>query len=99
MVIHPDGQRLIATTHEGSCLPDGTAISKEEQRANARLIAQAPTMAAEIARLQDTVADMVLALRQAVLRVEMENSQGNPILSAWLPGARAAIAKAEGATS
>jgi len=56
-------------------------------------------MAAEIDLLQDVVAALVLALRQAVLRVEMENSQGNPILSAWLPDARAALRKAEGATS
>ena len=31
----------------------------------------------------------------AVGRVELANAEGDPILSAWLPGARAALAKAQ----
>ena len=49
---------------------------------NALLIAAAP--------------DLLDVLRFAVARVEIANGEGNPILSAWLPDARAAIAKAEG---
>lgn len=55
---------------------------KEEQEANATLISAAP--------------EMLAALQQAVARVELANAEGDQILSAWLPEARAAIAKAEG---
>jgi len=40
---------------------------------------------------------MLAALKAATLRVELANSEGEPILSAWLPDARAAIAQAESA--
>ena len=39
-------------------------------------------------------ADLLHQLHMAVVRVELANREGDPILSAWLPGARAAIAKA-----
>ena len=51
--------------------------------ANARLIAAAP-------ELKDLLA-------AAIARIELANQEGNPILSAWLPDAKAAIAKVEGA--
>jgi len=50
--------------------------------ANARLIAAAP--------------DMYDLLKAAVARIELANAEGNNIMSAWLPDALAAIAKAEG---
>lgn len=50
------------------------------QMANARLIASAP--------------DLLDALQAAVARIEIANREGDPILSAWLPQARAAIARA-----
>lgn len=53
--------------------------------ANARLIAAAP--------------ELLEALRFAVKRVELANAEGDPILSAWLPDAKAAIAKAAGGDS
>ena len=40
--------------------------------------------------------DLLLALKAAIRRVEIANAEGNPILSAWLPDARAAIARATG---
>ena len=40
--------------------------------------------------------DLLDVLKAAVCRVELANSEGNPILSAWLPDAKAAIAKVEG---
>ena len=40
--------------------------------------------------------DMLRALREAVARVEIANSEGDEILSGWLKDARAAIAMAEG---
>ncbi len=49
---------------------------------NARLFASAP--------------DLQAALEQAIARVRLANAEGNPILSAWLPEAEAAIAKAKG---
>jgi len=54
----------------------------EERDANARLIAAAP--------------DLLVVLEHAVARAEVANAEGNPILSAWLPDARAALAKAKG---
>ena len=50
--------------------------------ANARLIAAAP--------------ELLDLLEGAALRVQLANQEGDPILSAWLPGALAAIAKAKG---
>ena len=53
-----------------------------EARANARLIAVAPVMY-----------DLLIA---AVARVSLANNEGNPILSAWLVDAQAAIKATEG---
>jgi hypothetical protein len=39
------------------------------------------------------------ALAAAVARVELANAEGNPILSAWLSDAKAALALANGKTS
>ena len=60
----------------------GRSVAVAYDRADGPLLAAAP--------------DILDALRAAVARVELANREGNPILSAWLPGARAAIAKAEG---
>jgi hypothetical protein len=43
--------------------------------------------------------ELLALLKYAVLRVKLANEEGNPILSAWLPDAEAAIAKAEGTES
>jgi hypothetical protein len=43
---------------------------------------------------RDAVRDLVESLQAAVGRVEIANKEGSLILSAWLPGARAAIANA-----
>ena len=48
----------------------------------------------EIARLFAAASDMLAELGFAVKRIEIANTEGDPILSAWLPGARAAIKKA-----
>lgn len=39
--------------------------------------------------------DLLTELEAAVARIELANKEGNPIMSAWLPSARAAIAKAK----
>lgn len=59
-----------------------TPETREAATSNARLIAAAP--------------DMYDALIQAVKRIELANAEGDPILSAWLPTARAALAKGKG---
>lgn len=49
-------------------------------------------------RLQERnthVADVCDALLTAIRRVELANSEGDPILSAWLPDARAALARVD----
>lgn len=64
--------------------------------ANARLIAAAPETAAERDRLKDINADLLAALEAAVARVELAvREEQRPIMVAWLPSARAAIAKAK----
>lgn len=45
---------------------------------------------------REAAPEMLAALKFAVARIRMANAEGDPILSAWLPGADAAIAKAEG---
>ena len=57
-------------------------ISNGEAEANARLIAAAP--------------DLLDMLAAAAARIEVAAAEGNTILSAWLPDARAAIARARG---
>lgn len=42
----------------------------------------------------DAVRDLVESLQAAVGRVEIANKEGDPILSAWLPSARAALGRA-----
>lgn len=44
--------------------------------------------------IRDAVKDLLDVLTAAVRRVEMANAEGNPILSAWLPDANAAIENA-----
>ena len=62
---------------------DGSNIAPEVcHLEDARLMAVAPTLLA--------------VLQFAVVRVELANKEGNPILSAWLSDARAAIARATG---
>lgn len=36
--------------------------------------------------------NLVLLLKEAIARIELDNKEGNPILSAWLPDAKAALA-------
>jgi hypothetical protein len=43
----------------------------------------------------DLQGDLLDTLKAAVARIELANKEGNPILSAWLPDAKAIIAKAE----
>lgn len=40
------------------------------------------------------MADLAERLHAAVIRVQLANAEGNPMLSAWLPAARAALAQA-----
>lgn len=47
----------------------------------------------------ESAEEMLELLKAAVARVEVANQEGDPILSAWVPGAKAAIAKAEGVLS
>lgn len=54
----------------------------DPSESDAKLIAAAP--------------ELLLSLEQAVARVELANTDGNKILSAWLPEAKAAISKAKG---
>lgn len=39
--------------------------------------------------------ELVLSLQQAIERIKLANLEGDPILSAWLPEAEAALAKAQ----
>lgn len=46
--------------------------------------------------LREPAPELLETLKLAVARVKLANDEGDPILSAWLPGALATIAKAEG---
>ena len=48
------------------------------------------------ARLFATAPDLLLLLQEAVARIEIANAEGAPTLSAWLLGARTAIAACKG---
>jgi hypothetical protein len=61
------------------------------------VIAYFPTQSAlRSAPLYASAFDLLEILKSAVARIEIANEEGDRILSAWLPDARAAIAKAEG---
>jgi peptidase E len=51
----------------------------------------------DTAHLISAAPDLLSALEAAVARVQIANEEGDPILSAWLPDALSAIAKAKGA--
>lgn len=57
-------------------------------------VMEAEENAAFIVRACNAHDDLVAALQAAVARVEIANAEGDPIMSAWLPDARAALAKA-----
>ncbi|WP_430442277.1 hypothetical protein [Shinella sp.] len=46
--------------------------------------------------IRDAALELLETLKLAVARVKLANDEGDSILSAWLPGALATIAKAEG---
>lgn len=61
--------------------------------ANLRLQGTSDTIEG-VRQLVESAPELLEELQIAVMRVELANKEGNPILSAWLQGARAAIAKA-----
>jgi len=65
---------------------DGQHIGKAERQQDARFIVTACNCHEEL----------LACLKLAVARIELANAEGNNIMSAWLPDAKAVIAKAEG---
>lgn len=51
---------------------------------------------AHIEQAEEAFDAMKEALEQAIARIEVANQEGNPIMSAWLPDAKAALALAKG---
>ena len=45
--------------------------------------------------MHEAAPDLLAALEAMVARVEIANKEGDPIMSAWLPDARAVIARAK----
>ena len=86
--------RFITTGYGDNWQWIATLSDHPNQAANARLIAAAPETAAERDQLRDINADLLAALEWAVARIIVANHEGDPIVSAWLPDARAAIEKA-----
>lgn len=82
-VLHSSGQFSIGASTKPGCWPKGRICDLiQGTEADAHIIAAAP--------------DLLDLMRSAVARIEQANAEGNPILSAWLTDARAAIAKATG---
>jgi hypothetical protein len=46
--------------------------------------------------IRDAAPELLEMLKLAVARVKLANEEGDPILSAWLPGAQATISKTDG---
>ena len=81
-VIGPIGN-VIAECCGYSVMAEDEAQRKQGGReANAALIAAAP--------------DLLDTLEAAIGRIEIANAEGDPILSAWLPDAKATVARAKG---
>ena len=79
----------------------GDLLSEALHDADATEIACTDEARAEVCRriadiLAPGHADLLRELRYAVARMELANAEGDQILSAWLPEARAAIATAAG---
>jgi hypothetical protein len=66
--------------------PTAARAGSEMEQAFTKVLNEKSALQAENAALR-------VALEAAVARVELANSEGNPILSAWLPDARAALGK------
>ena len=86
---HPDRERrarkvarIFAPSACGKYTDTVADVAERDAEANARLIAAAP--------------DLLAQLEFAVARIELEYEAGGRILAAWVPDARAAIAKARG---
>ena len=80
-----DGKQMLGKVLHGHRIQKWTRSLKEAQ-ANARFIVTA-------CNCHDELLDSLCA---AVARIELANQEGESILSAWLPDAKAAIAKAKG---
>ena len=74
-------EHLFSVCHKTSDFVTETVAENIEEK-TAHLFASAP--------------DLLSALEAAVARVQIANEEGDPILSAWLPDALSAIAKAKG---
>ena len=77
---------------------DASALACLAQHADIEYAALGDAAATELlaeAKPGDPVEGLTLALQAAVARVEIANAQGDPILSAWLPDARQALASVQ----
>lgn len=85
LVLHPDGERVIARCSEGYNSPISGPIPKEEREANARLIAAAPDL---LSALEHALAALDDAMKNHTHWIYADAQQE----------ALQAIAKAEGRT-
>ncbi len=75
-------------------IPDPNRPLRTEAQARADL-RPAFTRSVKYWHMAAAAEDLLINLEAAVARVEIANAEGDPIMSAWLPGARAAIARAK----
>jgi hypothetical protein len=91
-----DGRAYAIDGHRIGCI-----IAEPRLRTDGRRIAACVNACAGIedpADLRKQRDELLDVLRTAIRRVEIANAEGDPILSAWLPTARAAIVNAEQTT-
>lgn len=96
-VMEPGKERHIGTLIAGSrskvaefeldCMRIVAALAVQSSNADESMTANP---------LWDAAPDLLATLKFAVARVRLANDEGDPILSAWLPGAQAIISKADG---
>ena len=96
-IMEPGKERHIGTLTAGSRSKIAD-FERDCARIVAALAAQTSIAGFSIAAdpLRNAAPELLDALKFAVARVTLANEEGNPILSAWLPGAQDAISKADG---
>jgi len=95
--------------HGGIDCHDCVELTSRMDDGNVRFVAQlfpfldtCPKLAGEVwanAALFAAAPDLLDVLQAAMARIELANAEGDPILSAWIPEARAAVARALGERS
>ena len=90
--VKPDAGDLTATSIYGADLTDCFVSVTDGNVLVALVTGDSTAEALKTAQVFAAAPRLMLELQMAVARVELANAEGNPILSAWLTGAKSALA-------